>query len=157
MRNRSGTGLEKKKSAGRLVQRNGCRDRYGPPDQWPTRNLADLQSWLGRRYYEERKGGVCRAIRSALNLLEAQAYFDAPERAVYIRVAVAADRAGKGLFCPFLGLGPSPAPLQNLVLSGTTAQAVVRTAKPATPQRAVAVIQKIAYSANQHTIFWLSP
>src|SRR5205823_5585773 len=47
-----------------------------------------FRAWLRRRYYEKTGGAASmEAIRSAVDLLEARAQFDAPERTVHIRVA----------------------------------------------------------------------
>ena len=56
-------------------------------ETWPIRSKR-FRSWLRRRYYEATGDAPsAAAIRSALDLLEARAQFDAPERAVHIRVA----------------------------------------------------------------------
>jgi len=59
----------------------------GHRETWPVRSIR-LRSWLRRKYYEA-KGAApgAGAISSALNLLEARAQFDAPRRAIYLRVA----------------------------------------------------------------------
>src|SRR5262249_30693244 len=54
---------------------------------WPIRS-RQFRHWLRRRYYEETGSAAsAEAIRSAVDLLEARAEFDAPERRVHIRVA----------------------------------------------------------------------
>ena len=55
----------------------------GHRETWPIRG-ARFRSWLKRCYYEV-TGGVpsAAAIRSALDLLEARAQFDGPQRAVH--------------------------------------------------------------------------
>src|SRR6266566_4444408 len=59
----------------------------GHRETWPVRSLR-LRSWLRRKYYEATGAAPgAGAISSALNLLEARAQFDAPRRAVYLRVA----------------------------------------------------------------------
>ena len=59
----------------------------GHRETWPIRS-GRFRSWLRRRYYEATGDAPsAAAIRSALDLLEARAQFDAPERAVHIRVA----------------------------------------------------------------------
>jgi hypothetical protein len=59
----------------------------GHRETWPIRSKR-FRSWLRRRYYEATGDAPsAAAIRSALDLLEARAQFDAPERAVHIRVA----------------------------------------------------------------------
>ena len=66
-------------------------------DRRPPGDLADpqqaLPGWLRRRHYEATgEAPSAAAIRSALDLLEARAQFDAPERAVHVRVAEHAGR-----------------------------------------------------------------
>src|SRR3974377_396026 len=59
----------------------------GHRETWPVRG-KQLRAWLRRRYYEhtgEALGGE--AIRSMLDLLEARAQFDAPERTIHVRSA----------------------------------------------------------------------
>src|SRR5271170_8524689 len=59
----------------------------GHRETWPIRSPR-LRSWLRRRYYEatgEAPSGA--AIGSALDLLEARAQFEAPQRAIHMRVA----------------------------------------------------------------------
>src|SRR6266446_5159166 len=47
-----------------------------------------FRGWLRRRYYQATGGAACAAeIRSALDLLEARAQFDGPQRAVHVRIA----------------------------------------------------------------------
>jgi hypothetical protein len=59
----------------------------GHRETWPIRSNR-LRAWLRRRYYQATGEAASAAeIRSALDLLEARAQFDAPERAVHIRVA----------------------------------------------------------------------
>jgi hypothetical protein len=59
----------------------------GHRETWPVRSIR-LRSWLRRKYYEATGAAPgAGAISSALNLLEARAQFDAPRRAVYLRVA----------------------------------------------------------------------
>src|SRR5262245_61051557 len=54
---------------------------------WPIRSER-LQGWRGRSYYLATGGAASAAeIRSALDLLEARAQFDGPERAVHVRIA----------------------------------------------------------------------
>ena len=59
----------------------------GHRETWPVRSKR-FRSWLRRCYYEA-TGSVPRAatIRSELDLLEARAQFDGPERTVHVRVA----------------------------------------------------------------------
>src|SRR5215471_6694908 len=64
----------------------------GHRETWPVRSRR-LRGWLRRRYYEETGEALtAAAVRSALDLLEARAQFDAPERSVHVRVAAHADR-----------------------------------------------------------------
>jgi len=59
----------------------------GHRETWPLRS-RQFRHWLRRRYYEETGSAASAgAIRSAVNLLEARAQFDAPERTVHIRIA----------------------------------------------------------------------
>jgi hypothetical protein len=59
----------------------------GHRETWPVHSLR-LRSWLRRKYYQATGAAPgAGAIRSALNLLEARTQFDAPRRAVYLRVA----------------------------------------------------------------------
>ena len=59
----------------------------GHRETWPIRSKR-FRNWLRRCYYQETGTAPSRlAIASALDLLEARAQFDAPERAVNIRVA----------------------------------------------------------------------
>src|SRR5215475_4695780 len=59
----------------------------GHRETWPIRS-RQFRHWLRRRYYEESGSAAGReTIGSALELLEARAQFDAPERTVHIRVA----------------------------------------------------------------------
>jgi hypothetical protein len=55
-------------------------------ETWPVRS-RQLRAWLRRRHYERTGEALGSAtIRSILDLLEARAQFDAPERAIHIRV-----------------------------------------------------------------------
>jgi hypothetical protein len=59
----------------------------GHRETWPIRS-RHFRHWLRRRYYDETGNAAsAETIRSALDLLEARAQFDAPERTVHIRVA----------------------------------------------------------------------
>jgi hypothetical protein len=59
----------------------------GHRETWPIRS-KQFRHWLRRRYYEETGNAAsAETIRSALDLLEASAQFDGPERRVHIRVA----------------------------------------------------------------------
>jgi hypothetical protein len=64
----------------------------GHRETWPIRSKR-FRTWLRRCYYHA-TGAAASAtvIGSALDLLEARAQFDAPERAVSIRVAEDAGR-----------------------------------------------------------------
>jgi len=56
-------------------------------ETWPIRS-KQFRHWLRRRYYEENGSAVsAETTRSAVDLLEARAQFDAPERTVHVRVA----------------------------------------------------------------------
>jgi hypothetical protein len=59
----------------------------GHRETWPVRSIR-LRSWLRRKHYEAKgTAATTGSISSALDLLEARAQFDAPQRAVYLRVA----------------------------------------------------------------------
>src|SRR6516165_11727644 len=61
-------------------------------ETWPIRG-NQFRAWLRRRHYERTEEAMGLAtIRSILDLLEARAQFDAPERAIHIRVAPHEDR-----------------------------------------------------------------
>jgi hypothetical protein len=56
-------------------------------ETWPVRSKR-FRTWLRRRHYETtRTAATAAAISSALDLFEAQAQFDGPERAVHVRLA----------------------------------------------------------------------
>jgi hypothetical protein len=64
----------------------------GHRETWPIRSKR-FRGWLRRRYYEATGGALTgQAISSELDLLEARAQFDAPERSVHIRLAEEAGR-----------------------------------------------------------------
>ena len=59
----------------------------GHRETWPIRS-RQFRHWLRRRHYEETGGAASPVmIGSAVDLLEARAQFDAPERNVHVRVA----------------------------------------------------------------------
>src|SRR6516164_3312420 len=59
----------------------------GHRETWPIHS-RQFRHWLRRRYYEGTGSAASAdAIRSAVDLLEARAQFDAPERTVHIRIA----------------------------------------------------------------------
>jgi hypothetical protein len=61
-------------------------DINGHRETWPIR-AKGFRRWLARRFYEETGGAPSsEALQSALNVIEAKAHFDAPERQVHIRV-----------------------------------------------------------------------
>ena len=61
-------------------------DVNGHRETWPTRSER-FRSWLARRFYNVRQGAPSsEALQSVLNVIEAKAHFDAPERAVYVRI-----------------------------------------------------------------------
>jgi hypothetical protein len=61
-------------------------DIYGHRETWPIR-AKGFRRWLTRRFYEETGGAPSsEALQSALNVIEAKAYFGAPERIVHVRV-----------------------------------------------------------------------
>jgi hypothetical protein len=59
----------------------------GHRETWPVRGPR-FRAWLRRRYYEATGDAPnAAALSAALNLLEAKAQFDGPERTVHVRVA----------------------------------------------------------------------
>ncbi len=59
----------------------------GHRETWPIRGKG-FRRWLSRRFFEATQGAPSsEALQSALNVIEAKAHFDAPERIVHIRVA----------------------------------------------------------------------
>jgi hypothetical protein len=55
-------------------------------ETWPIR-AKGFRRWLARRFYEETdRAPSSEALQSALNVIEAKAHFDAPERVVSVRV-----------------------------------------------------------------------
>jgi hypothetical protein len=55
-------------------------------ETWPIRSKG-FRLWLARRFFEETNGAPgSEAMQSALNVTEAKALFDAPERTVHVRV-----------------------------------------------------------------------
>ena len=58
----------------------------GHRETWPIRSKM-FKRWLARRFFEETgKAPNSEALQSALNVIEAKAHFDGPERTVFIRV-----------------------------------------------------------------------
>jgi hypothetical protein len=63
----------------------------GHRETWPIRSKR-FRGWLRRRYYEATGSAlIAQAISSALDLLEARAQFDGPERSVHVRIAEHGD------------------------------------------------------------------
>ena len=61
-------------------------DIDGHRETWPIRSKG-FKRWLARRYWERTDGAPnSDALSSALNVIEAKAHFDAPERVVHVRV-----------------------------------------------------------------------
>ena len=61
-------------------------DINGHRETWPIR-AKGFRRWLARRFFEATGGAPSsEALQSALNVIEAKAHFDAPERAVHVRV-----------------------------------------------------------------------
>jgi hypothetical protein len=59
----------------------------GHRETWPIRSKG-FRRWLARGFFDETQGAPnSEALQSALNVIEARAHFDAPERVVNIRVA----------------------------------------------------------------------
>ena len=58
----------------------------GHRETWPVRNKG-FRRWLVRQFFEATRGAPnAEALQSALNVIEAKAQFDGPERPVFIRV-----------------------------------------------------------------------
>jgi hypothetical protein len=58
----------------------------GHRETWPIRSRG-FRRWLARSFFEATAGArSSEALQSALNVIEAKAHFDAPERTVHIRV-----------------------------------------------------------------------
>ena len=61
-------------------------DINGHRETWPIRSKG-FKRWLARCYFEATQGAPSsEALQSALNVIEAKAHFDAPERVVHVRV-----------------------------------------------------------------------
>lgn len=61
-------------------------DINGHRETWPIR-ARGFRSWLARRFFEATQGAPSsEALQSALNVIEAKAQFDGPERMVHLRV-----------------------------------------------------------------------
>jgi hypothetical protein len=64
----------------------------GHRETWQVR-VRGFKRWLGRRYYEETKSAPnADAMQAALGIIEAKAFYDAPERPVATRLAASGDR-----------------------------------------------------------------
>src|SRR4029450_3998492 len=64
----------------------------GHRETWPIRSKR-FRGWLRRRYYEATGGALTgQALSSELDLLEARAQFESPERSVHVRLAEDAGR-----------------------------------------------------------------
>jgi len=58
----------------------------GHRETWAIRSKG-FKRWLARRFYEQTRGAPSsEALQSALNVIEAKAHFEGPERTVFIRV-----------------------------------------------------------------------
>jgi hypothetical protein len=58
----------------------------GHRETWPIR-AKGFRRWLARRFFEATGGAPgSEALQSALNVIEAKAHFDAPQRTVHVRV-----------------------------------------------------------------------
>ena len=61
-------------------------DINGHRETWPIRGRG-FRRWLARSFFEATQGAPSsEALQSALNVIEAKAHFEAPERIVHIRV-----------------------------------------------------------------------
>ena len=59
----------------------------GHRETWRIRSVG-FRRWLARKYYEKTEGAPnLESINSALNVIEAEAFFDGPEMDVHVRVA----------------------------------------------------------------------
>jgi len=64
----------------------------GHRETWPVRTKG-FKRWLARRFFEATGGAPnSEALQSALNVIEAKAHFDGPEREVHIRIAGLGDK-----------------------------------------------------------------
>jgi hypothetical protein len=64
----------------------------GHRETWPIQGRS-FRRWLARRFFEATDGAPgSEALRSALNVIEAKAQFDGPQRPVFIRVGGLDDR-----------------------------------------------------------------
>ena len=64
----------------------------GHRETWPVRTKG-FRRWLARRFFEATCGAPnSEALRSALNVIEAKAHFDGPEREVHIRISGLGDK-----------------------------------------------------------------
>jgi hypothetical protein len=64
----------------------------GHRETWPIR-AKGFRRWLARCFFEATQGAPSsEALQSALNVIEAKAHFDAPERVVHVRVGGLDDR-----------------------------------------------------------------
>jgi hypothetical protein len=67
-------------------------DINGHRETWPIR-AKGFRRWLARCFFEATGGAPSsEALQSALNVIEAKAHFDAPERVVHVRVGGLDDR-----------------------------------------------------------------
>ena len=70
----------------------GDLDVNGHRETWPIRSKGFCR-WLARTFFKETGSAPSsEALRSALNVIEAKAYFDGPERIVYVRVGGVDDK-----------------------------------------------------------------
>src|SRR6476620_5800286 len=61
-------------------------------ETWPIRS-KQFRAWLRRRHYRQTGDALsAEAIKAVVDLLEARAQFDSPERAIHVRVAEYQDR-----------------------------------------------------------------
>jgi len=64
----------------------------GHRETWPIRSKG-FTRWLARKFFEETEGAPSsQAMQSAMNVIEARAQFDGPQRVVNIRVAELCDK-----------------------------------------------------------------
>src|SRR5262249_46294285 len=71
------------------LKKAGCRiaalDEVIAEENWPIR-AKGFRRWLARRFYEATGGAPSSQAQSALNVIEAIAHFDGPQRVVHVSV-----------------------------------------------------------------------
>ncbi len=100
MADESGDGGRGPSQADILIDLSGAAELFHAPDgtafadltinnhreTWPVRTKG-FRRWLARQFFEQTGGAPSsEALQSALNVIEAKAHFDGPERSVFIRI-----------------------------------------------------------------------